>query len=572
MTSNTSEIILAIHNSFFTDTQDYTSDGNVALLINGKLTVALATERITRNKYDGTFETAVNEILNYANITKNDITSILLSGFGKYVDEKKENIDIVKQINTFFNNKIPVIYEPSHHKIHAWTGLLENHEKNSLVVVIDNSGSILEYGSESSDLEKARVEQTSFYYWNGTALKLIDRDHDDFSDVGYGRFYSKVSQYIGFESYHDAGKTMGLAPIFSGSLNSMPKPYNNVNGKQTTTLTHSTYDEDGIDDLIHWFNNKNISIQKRFTNNFFGSEQAKFAKWAQHSLEQSLLEKIRLLKREHNIERIILTGGVALNSVLSQSLEDNLNIPVITPPSPGDAGLSLGLLAKYYYEKNNNLDMKGYTAYLGFKISDKEKLLALDKYKDNINYEIVRDIETLAANLLYQNKVIALVTGRSEFGPRALGHRSIIANPSNAWTKDIINSGVKKREWFRPFAPSILVDKFEEYFASKYIDFDFMMKTTSVKNEKKNAIPSVLHNDYSARVQTVTRDKTPEYYSIIKNFEKLSGLPVVLNTSFNLGGMPLVENAYDAIECFLESDYIDFLILDEYVISKKVSQ
>ena len=561
--------MLAIHNSYFTDTKEYTSDGNVSLMINGKLIVSVATERVTRRKYDGSFLPAVEKILEKNNLMISDIDTVLLCGFGKNINEQKENIDIYQQTRKLFPKKTEIIYYSSHHEVHAWCGLAENSKPNSLITVVDNSGSILKYAKNSKKLEYASVEQTSYYFWDGKKLVLVDRDHDNFEGLGYGRFYSKVTRYIGFNSYHDAGKTMGLAPICNEDM-TLPSPYFQKNSSEATTLTHITQDREGLKDLNYWFIQQGIFLPGPFGNSTFSSDQALLANWAQVSIEKSIIRKIKYLKQKYPFERIIMTGGVALNSVLNEKIENELQIPVIIPSSPGDAGLSLGLLAAYNYYKTGEPKLRGYSAYLGFEYSEDELLDSLKEYDCQLSYEKSTNIIKEAAGFIYDNKIISWYQGKSEFGPRALGNRSIIANPSNPWIKEIINNEIKRREWFRPFAPSVLRENLHEYFACGSDDFDYMMKTAQTKKINSKKIPSVIHNDYSARVQTVSPKRCSMYHQLISEFYRLSGVPMVLNTSFNLGGMPLVESPKDALECFLNSDYINYLIVNDYIIQKRI--
>ncbi|OJG28571.1 hypothetical protein RU98_GL000164 [Enterococcus caccae] len=538
-------------------------------MIDGKLINSIATERVTRNKYDGSFISSVETILERNSLQLTEIDTVLLCGFGKHIDEKKEEIDIYRQIKNIFSRNTEIIYYPSHHEVHAWCGLAENSEANSLIAVIDNSGSILKYDSNSTNLEHASVEQTSYYFWDGEKLELVARDHNDFEDLGYGRFYSKVTRYIGFDSYHDAGKTMGLAPIHLES-SMFPNPYIEKDNREVTELSHIKQDIEGLQDLSYWFNKQGINIPQPFSGNKFSSYQARLAKWAQETIEQSIIRRIKKLKENYDFERIIMIGGVALNSVLNEAIENQLELPVIIPSSPGDSGLSIGLLAKYNFTKYGKTKLAGYSAYLGFEYTDDEVVNVLSKYEEQLEYHNSNEVIQDTARLLNSNKIVSWYQGRSEFGPRALGNRSILANPSNPWMKEIINNEIKCREWFRPFAPSILKEKLSEYFTSFSNDFDYMMKTAQTKKDKASLIPSVIHNDYSARVQTVTKENCPLYYQLIHAFYELSGLPIVLNTSFNLGGMPLVESPEDAVNCFLSSDYIDVLVIHDYIIQKKL--
>lgn len=562
------EVVIAIHNSYYTDECKYTSDGNVALMIDGLLECAIQTERVTRMKYDGSYIEAVSKMLFRYNLNFSDVDKVLLSGFAKDVNIELNSLDIYQQVKKYFLNS-DIEYTPSHHEIHAWTGLLECSDKKSLIVVVDNTGSILEYAADNDRASLARVEQTSYYLWDGQRLELIDRDHDGFAEVGYGRFYSKVTRYIGFDSYHDAGKTMGLAPIYAKDTE-LPEAYTSVSGREVTSITHNKYNSFGLKDLSQWFIDKSIKIEAVNKSKEWNMKHAKLAKWAQESIEKSLIRKINHLKTKHNFENIIMTGGVALNSVLNAKVEEQVGIEVIIPPSPGDSGLALGLLAKYYFKKNKALDIKGYSAYLGFEYGETEVMCDLLKRKNEITVEKLEsdDVAKFVSKELAKNNVVALYQGRSEFGPRALGNRSILANPTNPWTKEIINNGVKKREWFRPFAPVVMSEHINDYFKVAYTNFDYMMKVGQVAEEKGRIIPSVIHNDYSARLQTIEKTDNRLYYEIINEFYNVTGVPILMNTSFNLGGFPLVESPLDAIDCFIDSEFMSCLIINDYVIRK----
>ncbi len=299
-------------------------------------------------------------------------------------------------------------------------------------------------------------------------------------------------------------------------------------------------------------------------------KHAKLAKWAQESIEKSLTRKIKYLQTKYDFNNIIMTGGVALNSVLNAKIEEQMGMEVIIPPSPGDSGLALGLLAKYYFKRYNNLDMVGYSAYLGLEYTESEIMCDLLKRKEEITFEKLesKDLVKFITKELVENNVIALYQGKSEFGPRALGNRSILANPTNPWTKEIINNGVKKREWFRPFAPVVMSEHVKNYFKVAYTNFDYMMKVGQVDVEQGMIIPSVIHNDYTARLQTVEKNDNKLYYEIINEFYNMTGVPILMNTSFNLGGFPLVESPLDAIDCFIDSEFMSCLIINEYVIRK----
>ena len=187
---------------------------------------------------------------------------------------------------------------------------------------------------------------------------------------------------------------------------------------------------------------------------------------------------------------------------------------------------------------------------------------------DDLVVEYVENPSELAAQAIFNNKVIAWYQDRSEYGPRALGNRSIIASPQNNWTREILNHQVKHREWFRPFAPAVKLDKAFKYFQGSSA-VPYMMKVADVTATSYVDILACIHIDGTSRLQTVSEEDNPLFYKLIDAFEKLSGIPVVLNTSFNLAGMPIVESPLDAIRCFKDSNGLTHLFLGNYVLTKR---
>lgn len=561
------KIVVGINNTFFEDINDYTSDGNIAIMINNEIAFATAQERITRKKYDGGFKESLDFAFRKLNISKSDVDEVVLVGFANYIDEDHEKLYIVKDVRNYFERDIKINYIKSHHECHAWTALVQSGFKECLIAVLDNSGSILEFGKDRT-LANARVEQTSYYLYKNNELKLIHRDHDGFQEVGYGRLYSKVTRYIGFESYHDAGKTMGLAPIGKNiDFDKEKLAYKNVDGKEVTGISHAKYSDDGLLDLSEWFKSNNMRVLKGpYDNNINTQEQIYLSKWIQKSIEVSIVRQIQILLQKYPVDNICITGGVALNSVMNGIVENVTGKNVFIPSSPGDAGLSIGALGYYQHQNKINLSINS-SPYLGIEYSEKDILAVLEK-DPRIQFEYVENISHVAAKLIYEDKIGAWFQGKSEFGPRALGNRSIISSPSNPWIKEVINNTVKNREWFRPFAPSVLANYSDTFFETKGKNYNFMMKTTVAKDENKSSIPSVIHYDDSSRIQEVEEKDNHKYFNLINNYYQLSGIPMVLNTSFNLGGMPLVETPKDALECFIKSELLDFLCMENYLIKR----
>jgi carbamoyltransferase len=249
---------------------------------------------------------------------------------------------------------------------------------------------------------------------------------------------------------------------------------------------------------------------------------------------------------------------------------EDLNLDALfIPSSPGDAGIALGAAAWYFWQKNGQVPKWGANAFLGGSFSNQEIEEAIKANTDGFTVKLCDNQTNRAAECLARGEIIGWFQGTSEYGPRALGNRSILANPRNIWTKDLLNHQVKGREWFRPYAPSVLMDKANIYFHLKENEeVPFMMKIAKVKKQAYNDIPSCVHVDGTSRLQTVRREINTLYYELLSSFEKLTGIPVVLDTSFNLSGMPIVETPSDAINCFKMSPYFDHLFIGNYQISR----
>jgi len=283
--------------------------------------------------------------------------------------------------------------------------------------------------------------------------------------------------------------------------------------------------------------------------------------------ENVIFHVLNHLHKKNPSNNICIAGGVALNSVANGMIFDRTPFKEIyIPPPAGDSGGALGAAFHIYnstLENKRKYELK--TAYTGPKYSDKEIEAALEK--SGLKYEHFNDDKLFkeTAKRIFDGKVIGWFQGRMEIGPRALGNRSIVVDPRRSDMKDILNARIKHREPFRPFAPSILLEKTGEYFENDYPE-PFMLKIYKIKEDKRKVIPSVCHSDDTGRLQTVKKEDNPRYWSLIKEFENLSGVPVVLNTSFN-ENEPIVCTPEDAINCYLKTN-MDVLVLGDYFVER----
>jgi carbamoyltransferase len=290
--------------------------------------------------------------------------------------------------------------------------------------------------------------------------------------------------------------------------------------------------------------------------------------------EEALFKILDHAQKQTECDNLVLAGGCALNSVANGKIIKNTSFKNIwILPDPGDGGTSIGAAAYAYHSilnKKRNFVLEN--AYLGPDFSKEQIKRFLDK--NHVEYREFKNNQKLiktTAGLIHNNNIVAWFQGRMEFGPRALGNRSILANPCNKDMKDILNKKVKHREDFRPFAPAVCIED-----VSKYFECDnplpeitnFMLAVYSIKKEWYKKIPSVTHVDGSGRLQTIKREHNPFYYDLIREFEKLSNVSIVINTSFNVQGEPIVCSPEDAYDCMMKTG-IDFLVIDNFLIKKE---
>jgi carbamoyltransferase len=291
---------------------------------------------------------------------------------------------------------------------------------------------------------------------------------------------------------------------------------------------------------------------------------------AQLVLEEMILEYVNYLGQRTGQSKIALAGGVFLNVKMNKRIL--LELPFVEDvyihPHAGDGGTCIGAALELYYQKTQDWKpQRMRTAALGVEYSPEEIEEALAQFSEEVEYERVEDIARVTAEQIAQGKVIGWFQGRAEWGPRALGSRTVAADPRNPKTKERINDQMKRRDWFMPFAPSILADKAGEYFVGCK-ESPFMILAFDVAPGKVNDIRAAIHIDETARPQTVERNVAPLYYDMIHSFYELTGVPAILNTSFNRHGLPIVETPRDAIE-HLTWECVDELAIGPFIARRR---
>ena len=290
----------------------------------------------------------------------------------------------------------------------------------------------------------------------------------------------------------------------------------------------------------------------------------------QDDTEKVLLARARWLRETTGAKNLTMAGGVALNCVANGRLAREAGFDnVWIQPAAGDDGIAIG--CAYYGWLEILKQRRGFVmdhAYVGRRYSDRDVAKELQKFLVRVQADVVRSDNVCrdTAKLLADQKVIGWFQDRSEFGPRALGNRSLIADPRKAEMKDILNSRVKHRQAFRPFAPIVLAERMKDIFEGEE-DSPFMLIAKPVRPEWRDKIPAIVHVDGTARVQTVREETNPMLYRLLKEFEALTGVPVLINTSFNIKGEPIVETPQDAVNCFLTTG-VDHLVIHDTIVSK----
>lgn len=382
-----------------------------------------------------------------------------------------------------------------------------------------------------------------------------------------GVFYSAATEFCGFKPNYDEGKTMGLAPVGDKSLF-----FDEVDSMVSL-------DEDGRVQLnLSWFDFPSFSGrlcgQKML--DLFGPMRAagdpitdlhaNVAAAFQAVLEKNVLSLARHLKKLTGKRYLVHSGGVALNSVANgQIVTEGIFDDVFMMPGAGDNGTAIGAAA---YAHSSILKqqkrIRHTTPYLGRAYSNSDVVECLNEAK--VPFELVAQPLETVAQALADGMIVGWFSGRMEFGPRSLGARSILADPTNPDMKRKINAEVKHREPFRPFAPSVCAEHAHRYFEMP-VEVPYMLKVAKVRPEMRTVLPAVVHVDGTARLQTVAKNCAPEYHALISEFAKLSGHPVILNTSFNVMGEPIVESPLDALRCFYSTG-IDLLVMGSVIVPK----
>lgn len=560
-------------------------DSSAALVIDGKLIAAAEEERFTRVKKTAEFPSnSIAFCLHEAKISIEEVD--LISFPWNFNDENTSNI-----ISKIFqsNNKIEykfkdyekqkTLYEKvtcQNKIIHDFNELLktEKFNKDNFLFVPHHISHLINGFYTSNFNESAFIISDGRSELYSSVMGFIDNEKINYLEESniplndsIGMLYSKFTKYLGFMPNCDEYKVMGLASF--GKKNKYAHLIDKFisfhkNGKYSIKVENPLVDDQ---DYYHFFE-ENFGNRESLINDF--NKRANISKFIQTILEKAMNHQVKYLQSTVNSNNIIIDGGVALNCVNNYKLLENSKyLKSSTSFSANDSGISIGAAYYPFYLKNKDVKTSQITPYLGPEFSKEEIYFELGK-TPNITTKHYSDEElyTQVSYLLRKKKVIGWFQGKMEFGPRALGNRSILADPTFSDMQDIINLKVKKREKFRPFAPIILEEEAANYFhLGKKKEAPFMTSVFPVIEEKKLIVPSVTHIDGTARVQTVNRTQNRRLWELLNKHNKLHGIPCLINTSFNVMSEPIVCTPKDAIKCFLETS-IDFLVIGNFLVEK----
>jgi carbamoyltransferase len=545
-------------------------DGSAVLLKDGRVCVGIEKERITRHKHDGGNDSAaIQYCLDAEGITLADV-ELVVQNANFEIPER----EMFAGPRPFAGADHPPLEFISHHLAHAWSAAGTTPFDECAIMVIDGCGSPYD---QCTDLDGAEIltrpglgmwcEKDSYYHFDGTDVRAITKDFSEFAPMmdphlalpntrhSIGGFYSAISNYV-FGNMDDAGKLMGLAPYGSpGTINHDAFAFDR--GRLLVT-------NDWQADLT-----RPATDYGDFRSNF--QYYADVARWAQDQVETAVTETFRDRLGRFAAPRVCYSGGVALNAVANaRLLDDGVVERFYLEPAAGDNGLALGC-AFYGWIKvlgQERVKHDGGTCFgRAYNNESIAEAIADCSAKWQISHLSQGAVVEQTASLLAEGKTVGWFRGGSEFGPRALGHRSILAHPSVAGMADHINANIKFREDFRPFAPAVLKHRAGEWFEAGR-DSPYMILIDRTRPNARGALANVTHVNGTARVQTVDPESDPVFHQLIEAFDRHSGIPVLLNTSFNKRGMPIVETPREAVALFAETA-LDVLVLQDWLVVKQ---
>lgn len=558
-------------------------DTSACVMINGELIAACEEERFNKQKHTKAFPSdSINDCLDQAGISLADVDEIAFSfdqGLLKpenYDDLDsdlkrrftRENLNYLRNLRAKdadiaatirdtlnFSGKITTHL---HHLTHLASAYYPSGFNDALLMSHDGVGEIC-----CSLLATAKDGDITI------------KHHGNPWPESLGLLYAAVTQYLGWRYASDEGIVMGLAPLGDDTQQVESGAGSYRDFFQEIVYAVNDFEYEINKDWIAFHKMRSKWVSDKFVETFgprrepegaISEHHKNVAAALQNRVEEIVLQQLRIAREKFNLNKLCFSGGLALNCSLNGKIaESKIFDEIFVQPASGDNGTAIG--ASYLATKKALPDLKSnrsHNYYKGSKFSNDEIRKAL--VAKEVDYVAPENFSDSVAEHLSQQRIVGWFQGGAEFGPRALGNRSILTSPFPAEMKDILNTRVKFREIFRPFAPAILAEYADEYFNIDQPS-PHMLIAVSVKTDKIDAIPSAIHVDNSARVQTVSESDNPKFRSLLKAFNAKTQCPVILNTSFNVKGQPIVNTPEDAIDCFFSTN-IDVLAIGDFIVTK----
>ncbi|NBU81825.1 MAG: hypothetical protein EBS55_09280 [Flavobacteriaceae bacterium] len=572
-------------------------NSSITFIEDGEVKIYIEEERFSRLKYDDKADLAIEHVAKNYNV---DVVAIV--GTNPSISHFEQNI--LKRFEHFYNSKKRKRFLPSnkqveykvfhfgydHHVTHASCAFYNSGYKSALAFIVDGAGTGRMYKNDHSSVYGFQTESVYACQYPHLIAKLKELAGSNYFDnslmiadsfkrpvLGFPELYSfvddrcgivkcyeGVTDYLGFH-FIEAGKTMGLSSY--GKPNDKFKDLL-INGRGNKNFFRPAYPAGSF--VVDEYALQHGADKEWHSQSFLVTQEMKdLAYEMQIQSQQAVLDLIKQYVEETQIKNVVLAGGYGLNCVANYFYKKNLDkdINLYVEPVSHDGGTSIGAAKLAWYILNQELPEDQRTTpnftqnslYYGPSYKNSE---ILEKIQSNKNFEITDVTYQDVVNLLTTKNIVCIFQGRSEAGPRALGNRSILFDPRVQNGKEIVNT-VKKREWFRPFAGSVLEEKSNDWFDMAGLESSpYMMYAVDVLPEKLEQIPAITHIDNTCRVQTVNPQQNEHFYNLIKCFEDNTGVPILFNTSFNLAGEPLVEDIDDALSTLERSD-LTYLYLPE---------
>ena len=572
-------------------------NAGVCLLKDGKIVFASEEERFTRHKYDGGPLATMLKVKEYTDkidalvvchtTTLDDGPKIEYTGDNLYSGLARK-LGLIDRKTDIFNHPQVIDVSSLHHRVHAACAFYRSGFDEAVAVVIDGAGSATTGQTQDGPVTLWEVESIfdcsypdnikTLYKHFGcrdpivTGITTADSsqigEEGSFSAVvsghaGIVKVYEAVTQYCGFQAI-EAGKTMGLFP-YGNSNDKIPKLFLTETKIPVSdrSLIVPTYPNAAI---VNHANYDELSDSPTGDDHSWTEFQNRrdLAYACQTETQQQALDLILTAVKMSGKKKVVLSGGYGLNCVANYWYLNKLNeegIELFVEPISNDGGTAIGSALLYYYSTSQSTEPLSREIYLGpqYSYNDEE----INKLAEEYNAIVADATDEDVIELMTNKNIVAMFQGRAENGPRALGNRSLMFDPTFEDGKDFVN-GIKHREYFRPFAGSILAEDAHEWFDLRGMeDSPHMMYAVNCQPGIAEKIPSIIHVDGTCRIQTVTEEENPFYYRVIKAFKEKTGCPIIFNTSFNLGGEPLVETLEDALWTLSESK-IEYLYMPEY--------